>query len=73
MSPVKTKSTKDEPSFAQLMAEFEAITARFDTPDLDIESAVTLHAQGVALLAALQQRLTKAEAALTEQMAQDKQ
>ncbi len=55
------------------MAEFEAITARFDTPDLDIESAVTLHAQGVALLAALQQRLTKAEAALTEQMAQDKQ
>lgn len=52
-------------SFRDLMAAFEAITLEFDNPELDIEQAVSLHARGAKLLAALEARLDTAEHELT--------
>lgn len=59
--------SKQSASFKDLLAEFEAITAQFDDPGLDIERAVTLHARGSQLLDELEARLTAAEQQLDDQ------
>ncbi|MBL8159795.1 exodeoxyribonuclease VII small subunit [Candidatus Saccharibacteria bacterium] len=48
-------------SFRDLMTEFEDITSQFDDPELDIETAVSLHKRGAELLTELHKRLDQAE------------
>lgn len=42
-------------------AELEAVVAKLQDPDIQIDEAVTLHAQGLKLVAELETYLTQAE------------
>lgn len=59
--PVK-KTELSERSFRELMDEFEATCAQFDTDSLDIEQALELHGKAGKLLDELEYRLKQAEA-----------
>lgn len=53
---------KMEKKFDQGMAELEVIVARLETGDLPLEEALAAFEAGVALVRALNQRLSEAEA-----------
>lgn len=57
--PVKNNDVK---SFREVMEEFEAVSAQFDTTDMDIEQALELHKKATSLLDELERRLKQAEA-----------
>ena len=56
------KNPKDTKKFDQGMAELEAIVSRMETGDLPLEEALAAFEAGIALVRALNQRLTEAEA-----------
>ncbi len=56
------KNTKDVKKFDQGMAELEAIVARMETGELPLEEALAAFEAGIALVRALNQRLSDAEA-----------
>lgn len=58
--PVK-KTELVRRSFRELMDEFEATCAQFDTDSMDIERALELHGKAGELLDELEQRLRRAE------------
>lgn len=51
-------------SYRELMDEFEAVCAEFDSNNIDIERAIELHGRATELLDELEERLQKAEAAI---------
>ncbi len=56
------KHAKDTKKFDQGMAELEAIVARMETGELPLEEALAAFEAGIALVRALNQRLSEAEA-----------
>jgi exodeoxyribonuclease VII small subunit len=56
------KNTKDAKKFDQGMAELEAIVGRLETGELPLEEALAAFEAGIALVRALNQRLSEAEA-----------
>ena len=51
----------DEMSFKECSQELEAIVAKLDGVDLELEDRLSYYKRGVELLKVLQERLTKAE------------
>lgn len=55
-------------SFREAMAELEGIVSQLEGNTLELEESLKLYERGVALLAALQQRLAGAEQKVTQLM-----
>jgi exodeoxyribonuclease VII small subunit len=56
---------KTEPNYQEISEQLEAILARLQQPDIQVDEAVRLYEQGLALADALEKHLQLAENTIT--------
>ncbi|HEV7453927.1 MAG TPA: exodeoxyribonuclease VII small subunit [Candidatus Saccharimonadales bacterium] len=56
---------KTEPNYQEISEQLEAILARLQQPDIQVDDAVRLYEQGLALADALEKHLQLAENTIT--------
>ncbi|MDR1775754.1 MAG: exodeoxyribonuclease VII small subunit [Actinomycetes bacterium] len=59
-------ATADAPSFGEALADLEAIVARLEGGQLELEASITEYERGVGLIRRLQTQLADAELKVTE-------